>query len=367
MKIFNLLILLILFIINSGLYAPDASFLKKIRLPAGFRIEIYAYAPDARSLALGPGGIVFAGTISAGRVYAVMPGASAGERKAVVIADGLDMPNGVAYKDGDLYVAAHTSILRFRNIGSDSLKRVRPEIIYGDLPPETWHGWRYIGFGPDGLLYVSVGVPCNVCKPGKSVYGSISRMTPEGKNFESYVTGIRNSVGFDWDPSTGYLYFTDNGRDYMGDNLPPDKLDRAERSGLNFGFPYIHGRNVIDPVYGKEEYDLSKFTMPWLELEAHVAPLGMRFYTGIMFPPFYRGSIFVAEHGSWNRSVPIGYRVITVTVEKGLPVRKVFADGWLSDDGTVLGRPVDLLVMPDGSLLVSDDMAGLIYRISYGG
>jgi glucose/arabinose dehydrogenase len=225
------------------------------------------------------------------------------------------------------------------------------------------HGWKFIRFGPDGKLYVPVGAPCNICEPGPP-YASIVRMNPDGSGLETFARGIRNSVGFDWDPATSELWFTDNGRDNLGDDIPPDELNRAPRPGLDFGYPYVHGTSILDPVYGKGRSP-SEFTLPERELGPHVAALGMRFYTGSMFPASYRGQVFIAEHGSWNRSVPIGYRITLVRLEAGKAVSyEPFAEGWLSGR-QVSGRPVDVQVMPDGALLVSDDYAGAIYRITY--
>lgn len=277
--------------------AEGSSVIDKIKLPPGFRIEIYAEVPDARSLALGPEGTVFVGNRNGGNVYAVI-GSGDGEKKKVIrIAENLTMPNGIAYKDGELFVAANSRILRFRGMDRIPFKPAKPDIIYDKLPSESWHGWRYLGIGPDGLLYVSVGVPCNVCKPDNPVFGTICRLQRDGKNFEIFAKGIRNSVGFDWDPETKALYFTENGRDYMGDNLPPDRLDRTDKPGINFGFPYILGRNLPDPVFGSRVSELSNYTPSVLEMQAHVAPLGMRFYTGSMFPAGYKNTIFIAEHG----------------------------------------------------------------------
>jgi glucose/arabinose dehydrogenase len=239
-------------------------------------------------------------------------------------------------------------------------------VVNDGFPRETHHGWKFIAFGPDGRLYVPVGAPCNVCEREDPRFASIQRMRPDGTGQETFARGVRNTVGFDWDPSTKELWFTDNGRDWLGDDLPPDELNHAPGKGLHFGFPYRHGKEIPDPEFGKKKIR-EEFVPPAWELGPHVAALGMRFYTGTMFPDKYRGHIFIAEHGSWNRSTPIGYRVTLVRVESGRATGyEVFAEGWLSE-GRAWGRPVDLLVMPDGALLVSDDKAGAIYRISYEG
>ena len=214
------------------------------------------------------------------------------------------------------------------------------------------------------MLYVPVGAPCNVCEPPTTRYAAILRMQPDGTGLEVFARGVRNTVGFDWHPRTGELWFTDNGRDLLGDDIPPDELNRAPAAGLHFGFPYLHGKSVRDPQFGAGR-DLSKFTLPEMELGPHVAALGMRFYTGTAFPAEYREQVFIAEHGSWNRSTPIGYRISLVRLRDGHAVSyETFAEGWLQGRNA-WGRPVDVLVHPDGSLLVSDDRAGAVYRIAY--
>jgi glucose/arabinose dehydrogenase len=338
----------------------------EIRLPPGFRIAPYAEVPNARSMALGEKGTLFVGTRK-GEVYAVLPGDTAeGIHRVVTIARKLHSPNGVAYLGGALYVAEIGRILRLDGIESRLSSPPSPVVVNDSFPKDEHHGWKFIRFGPDGMLYVPVGAPCNVCEPGDPRYAAILRMQPDGKGLEVFASGVRNTVGFDWNPKTGELWFTDNGRDWMGDDLPPDELNRAPRKGLHFGFPYLHGNNIPDPEFGARGKSIG-FTPPEWELPAHVASLGMRFYTGRMFPPGYRGHIFIAEHGSWNRSKPIGYRVSLVRLEGNRAAgHEVFADGWLQD-GRAWGRPVDVQGMPDGSLLVSDDKAGMIYRISYVG
>jgi glucose/arabinose dehydrogenase len=237
-------------------------------------------------------------------------------------------------------------------------------IVTDKFPKDTHHGWKFIAFGPDGKLYVPVGAPCNICEPDPNRYANITRMNADGSGLEVYARGVRNSVGFDWDPRTRELWFTDNGRDWLGDDSPPDKLNHAATAGLHFGYPYCHGGAVADPEYG-HRHACSEFAPPAQNLGAHVAALGMRFYTGSQFPPEYRNQIFVAEHGSWNRGVKTGYRVAIARIENGKAVAyESFASGWLQGQ-KVWGRPADVLVLPDGSLLVSDDYAGAIYRISY--
>jgi glucose/arabinose dehydrogenase len=338
----------------------------RIQLPPGFKIELYATGvPNARSLTLGAGGIVFVGSRRAGKVYALTAGArddKAGE--VITIARGLDTPNGVAFHDGSLYVAEVSRVLRYDAIEARLNNPPAPVVVSTDLPHTNQHEWRYIRFGPGGWLYVGVGAPCNVCESADKRVASILRMRADGSGMEVYALGVRNSVGFDWQPQTREMWFTDNGRDLMGDDIPPDELNYAPLAGMNFGFPYCHGKDIPDPQFGRE-HSCAEFVAPAGNLPAHVAAIGMRFYAGGMFPEEYRGGIFIAEHGSWNRSVPIGYRVSRVVVEGDRAVEyEPFAQGWLAR-GIHWGRPVDVLVMPDGALLVSDDYAGTVYRISY--
>ncbi len=335
-----------------------------IQLPPGFRIEVYASGiPNARSLAVGANGTVFVGSRSAGRVYAVTgaPGATT----VSVIADGLNSPNGVAFLDGSLYVAEITRILRYDQIEARLTNPPQPVVIYNGFPNQNLHGWKFIRFGPDGKLYVPNGAPCNICNFDPNRYGVILRMNADGSGLEVYATGIRNTVGFDWQPGTGALWFTDNGIDTLGDDLPPDELNEAAAPGLNFGFSYCHGGTIVDPQFGAG-HACNEFTAPMQALGAHVAALGMRFYSGTQFPAEYQNQIFIAEHGSAARSTPDGYRVTLVRLAGGRPISyQPFAQGWLQN-GRAWGRPVDVQVMPDGSLLVSDDTANAIYRISYG-
>jgi glucose/arabinose dehydrogenase len=345
--------------------------LDTIKLPPGFRIAIYAdHVPNARSLTLGARGTVFVGTRTAGNVYALVPdGAGGRASRMLTIATGLENPNGVAFRDGALYVAERSRILRYADVELHLDAPPTPTVIRDDYPRPATHGWKFIAFGPDGGLYVPVGAPCNVCEPSDPIFATITRLSSDGKSREIFASGVRNTVGFDWHPRTHVLWFTDNGRDELGDDRPDDELDVAPRAGLHFGFPYCHGRDVADPEFGKER-SCRDLVPPVGLLGAHVAALGMRFYTGTMFPPEYRDAIFIAEHGSWNRTIPVGYRVVRVNLDgDAVASQQVFASGWLSDaptkDSRAWGRPVDVLVMPDGALLVSDDTADVVYRISY--
>ncbi len=342
--------------------------LDTIRLPAGFGIEVYAEGVfNARSMALSPNGTLFVSTRSAGNVYAILDNNKDNKADEIItIARGMWMPNGVAFKDGSLYVAEVNRVLRYDNIEANLKNPPAPVVVNNSFPRDEAHGWKFIRFGPDGKLYVPVGAPCNVCERDDERYSTIMRMNADGSGLEIYARGIRNTVGFDWHPVTNELWFTDNGRDWLGDDLPPDELNRAHQPGLHFGFPYCHGGNIPDPDFGNKR-KCEEFVAPEMNLGPHVAALGMRFYTGSMFPAEYRNQIFIAEHGSWNRSTPIGYRVTLVRVSNNKAISyEVFADGWLQGSNA-WGRPVDIQVMPDGSILVSDDHANAIYRIYYKG
>jgi glucose/arabinose dehydrogenase len=340
--------------------------LDTIKLPPGFHISLFAgNVADARQMAIGANGTLFVGTQAAGVVYAIVDRDHDGVAdEGLVIAAKLRAPNGVAFHDKALFVGDSSRILRFDDIESRLEHPPKPVVIYEGYPSDRWHGARFIGFGPDGYLYVAVGSPCNVCDR-EPPYGSITRLKPDGSGMEIFARGVRNSVGFDWDPSTKELWFTDNGRDMLGDDVPDDELDRAPKPGMHFGFPYCHASGVLDPEFGAG-HDCTQYTAPEINLGAHVAALGMRFYTGTQFPEAYRNQIFIAEHGSWNRSTPVGYRVVVARPgELGDKRLDVFAEGWLQPDGRKWGRPVDVVVAPDGALLVSDDLAGAIYRIHY--
>ena len=341
--------------------------LERIKLPPGFAIELWARVDNARQMALGrtspEGGTLYVGSMKAGKLHAVRFDGSYRAGKVVKIDDGLKMPVGVAWRDGNLYVSAVSRILRYDNIDARLDAPPQPAVVTDRLPPETHHGWKFIAFGPDGKLYVPVGAPCNNCAAAPDRYAAILRMNADGSGLETFARGVRNTVGFDWHPQTRELWFTDNGRDMLGDDVPPDELNRAPQAGLHFGYPYCHGGDIADPEFGSRRA-CAEFVPPAQKLGPHVAALGMRFYAGTMFPAEYRGQIFIAEHGSWNRSKKIGYRVMRVRLEGARAVAyEVFAQGWLQGDAA-WGRPADVLPLPDGSLLVSDDEAGAIYRIT---
>lgn len=340
--------------------------LNKIKLPEGFSIAVYAQVPDARSMCIGEKGTVFVGNKSGNSVYALRDENGDGKaEKIYTIISGLNMPNGVAFRKGSLYVAEVNRISRFDAIEDQLNNPPKPVTVYDRYPTDEHHGWKFIAFGPDDKLYVPVGAPCNICDEKEPVYASITRLNPDGTGMEIFAKGVRNSVGFDWDPQTRELWFTDNGRDYLGDDVPNCELNHAPAPGLHFGYPYCHEGGILDPEFGKGK-NCSDYVAPAEKMGPHVAPLGMRFYKGDMFPPQYEGKIFIAQHGSWNRTIRSGYRVMMVSIENNKVVNyQPFATGWLQDEKEVLGRPVDILVMPDGSILISDDQNGAIYRVTY--
>lgn len=370
---------------------------RALTMPAGFRIEAYTTeVPNARAMALSDSGVLYVGTRKLGKVYAVVD--SDGDDRADrvhVVAQDLTMPVGVDLRDGALYISSLDRVVRLDGIDDRLENPPTPVVVSDGFPGEAHHGWKFIRFGPDGWLYVPVGAPCNLCLKDDERYASIMRMRPDGSGLEVYAHGVRNTVGFDWHPESKALWFTDNGRDWLGDDAPGDELNRATEKGQHFGYPFCHAGAIADPEFGarpdghpkghpeghkKDEAaqpspdevtdrrPCGDFVPPAQVLDAHVAGLGMRFYTGEQFPVEYRGAIFIAEHGSWNRADPSGYRVTVVQLGPDGQVAsyKPFVQGFLRGDGA-WGRPVDVLVRPDGSLLVSDDRAGQIYRITYDG
>jgi glucose/arabinose dehydrogenase len=343
---------------------PSSLPLESIKLPPAFSIELVARVENAREMALGAKGTLFVGSMQAGKVYAVRlsPGVPA---EVSTIASGLRLPVGVAFRDGSLYVSAVDRILRLDDIENRLAAPPAPVVVSDRFPSEGHHGWKFIAFGPDGKLYVPVGAPCNICEPDADRYAVITRMNRDGSGLEVYARGVRNSVGFDWHPVTKELYFTNHARDWLGEDVPNDTLHHVSgRNVPHFGYPYCHQGDILDPDFG-QGHACSEFNPPLLKLGPHVAPIGMIFYTGNMFPPQYKNRIFIAQRGSWNRTQKLGYGVTTVTLAMGQPpVQEGFASGWL-ENNQPWGRPAYLFQMPDGSLLVSDDYAGAIYRISY--
>lgn len=343
--------------------APEQIPLDKIKLPDGFHISIWASGmPNARSMTFGRNGTLFVGTRFAGNVYAVVE--RDGKREVRTLLKGLHRPNGVAFKNGALYVAEVSRILRYDNIETNLDNPPAPVVVFDALPTDEPHGWKFMTLGPDGWLYFQIGAPGNIVIPPVT-HAQIARVDPEHGVLETVATGVRNSVGMDFHPVTHDLWFTNNGRDWMGDDIPNNTLHHVTRKGMNFGYPFCHQGDLLDTEFGKGR-TCSEFDPPTLKLGAHVAPLGMRFYTGEQFPAEYRDNIFIAEHGSWNRRRKVGYNVSRVVLDdQGRVVKyEPFATGFLQDQ-SFWGRPVDVQVARDGSLLVSDDFTGAIYRISY--
>ena len=346
---------------------PLAEKLDLIRLPPGFEISVFAAGVEnARQLALGPQGTVFAGSRKAGKVHAVTdPDRDYVANRVYLIDEDLEMPSGLEFRSGSLYVGELDRILRYDDIENRLEQPPEPVVVTDALPDKTHHGWKYLRFGPDGMLYVPIGAPCNVCD--EAGFAQIRRLQADGSGMEVFAEGVRNSVGLAFHPDTGDLWFTDNGRDLLGDDLPGDELNHAPQPGLHFGYPYCHQGDSLDPEFGRGK-SCADYRAPALTLGAHVAALGLAFYTGEQFPAEYRGQLFIAQHGSWNRSEKVGYNVLLVRFDDTGAVAgsEVFASGWLQGQEN-WGRPNDVLQMPDGSLLVADDQADAIYRIAYRG
>ena len=350
--------------------------LNKINLPDGFKISIYANnIENARSMSISPSGTVFVGNRKADNVFALkdIDGDGKVDKKYLITDKLKNMPNGVSYHKGDLYVAEVNKIWLFKDV-EDNLKKYDevgfypedPILISDEFPSDKHHGWKYISVGPDNKLYVPVGAPCNICESRDEIYSTITRMDLDGSNREIFARGVRNTVGFTWHPETGEMWFTDNGRDMLGDNYPPCELNRISKPNEHYGYPYCHGGNISDPEFGSK-YPCDDFIKPVQNLGPHVAPLGVKFYNGNMFPEEYRGDIFIAEHGSWNRTKKIGYRITRVKIDGNKSLGyEPFIYGWLEKDkNDAWGRPVDLVFLVDGSMLISDDYANVIYRVTY--
>jgi len=338
--------------------------LTKIKLPKGFKIEVYASGiPQARQMAWGDHGTLFVGSFLATNVYAVTD--QEGQRTVKTILKGLKMPTGVAFRDGALYVVDIDRLLRYDNAEASLDAMPQPVVVYDDMPPFMAHGWKYLVVDKNGWVYIPFGPPFNIGIPPTST-SQIRHVDLKTGLAEIVALGVRNSVGGDIDPRTGDYWFTENARDWLGDDIPSDKLNHITRLGEDFGYPHCHQGNIPDPKFAMG-HKCSEFTPPVLNLGAHVAPLGMKFYTGSQFPAEYKNNIFIAEHGSWNRHTYQGGRIERVIVSPdGKQVKQeVFASGWITGQRDYDGRPADLLQAPDGSLLVADDWAGAIYRISY--
>ena len=374
MKVYFVLFLLIITALiscepkNKALEKKDDPQLSKLKLPEGFSISFFATdVNNARSLALGDNGTVFVGNRKGKNVYALVDADGDGvAEKKYTVANDMNAPNGVAFHDGALYIAEIDKVYRIDNIESTLENPAKPVLINDSFPSEEHHGWKYIAFGPDGKLYVPVGAPCNICNDSEKDkrFASITRMNADGSGLEVYAHGIRNSVGFAWHPQTKELWFTDNGRDELGDDMPADELNIASQKDEHFGYPYCHAGVIPDPEFGKGK-NCGDYKAPASTLTPHGGALGMKFNTGSMFPEQYKNQIFIAEHGSWNRSKPIGYRIMVATIDgNAVTGYKPFIEGWLTN-GEAWGRPVDVLFLKDGSMLISDDHANAVYRVTY--
>ncbi|MCB2102446.1 MAG: PQQ-dependent sugar dehydrogenase [Rhodobacterales bacterium] len=365
-RAFALSLSLLALLLSACAAPPARAELERLRLPDGYAIETWAKVPGARSLVVVPdlGAVLVSSRGDA--IHAVRFDAATGRAGAVVpLKRGLKVPNGIAWKDGALYVAEQHRIVRFPGTRVETLAAARPQVLFDALPDDRWHGWRDAAFGPDGWLYVAVGAPCNICLP-RGLEGTLIRLDPNGGAPQVFARGIRNSVGLAFHPETGALFFTDNGADNMGDDSPPDELNRAETAGLHFGYPWFGGGTDRTPDFAGDTPPAGA-RPPVVAFGAHVAALGVHHYRGAMFPAEMRTDALVAQHGSWNRSVPDGYRVVRVHMDPDGTVRGYapFIEGWLGPDGRAFGRPVDLAELPDGSLLISDDRAGVLYRVTY--
>jgi glucose/arabinose dehydrogenase len=344
--------------------APDKLPISKLKVPAGFNIEVYAAGmANARSLALGDKGTVFVGSRLLDKVYAIVN--KDGKREVKIIASGLYRPNGVAFKDGTLYIAELSKVSKIEKIEDNLDNPPKPTVIYDNLPKDEAHGWKFIAIGPDNKLYVPVGQPGNNVLHDEA-HGQIRRINLDGSGAEVIARGVRNTVGFDWNPETKQLYFTDNSRDWLSEDLPNDELNRITKVGEHFGAPYCYQGNIPDPEFGWG-HSCSEFTPPVGLMGPHAAALGMRFYTGSMFPKSFKNAIIVARHGSWNRTNKFGGDVVVVHLNKDGTVKNIepLVTGFLEDNKYV-GRPVDVMQLKDGSLLVSDDWNGAVWRVSYG-
>jgi len=342
----------------------------RLKLPPGFTIEVYAEnLKEARQMALGGDGTVYVGSMRAGKVYAIRDGDGDGRaEQRWTVARGLTAPSGIAFhrETGDLYIGAIGDLFVLRDIDKHRNEPPKPELVTDEFPDERHHGWKYLGFGPDGHLYIPVGAPCNICLSEDPVFAALHRFDLTTRKTQLVASGIRNTVGFTWHPTSNQLWFTDNGRDWLGDDLPAEELNVITGPGQHFGYPFIHAGDVVDPEFGKG-HNFADYEHPKLKMQAHAAALGLAFYTGTTFPEKYRGALFIAQRGSWNRSEKVGYQVIVVHMDGDRILgHEPFVSGWLRGQRD-WGRPNDVLMLPDGSLLISDDKADQIYRVAYRG
>jgi len=337
----------------------------KLKVPSGFKIEVWASGMvNARTMTESPNGTIYVGTRFPGNVYAVVT--KDGKREVKIIAKGLHRPNGVVFTNGSLYVAELSRIIRYDNIEKNLDNPPAPVVVFDALPKDEPHGWKYLKLSPDGkYLYFQIGTPANIVVP-PSTHATINRLNLKTNKMEVVATGVRNSVGMDFHPTTKQLWFTNMGRDWAGEDLPNDTLNRLSKKGMNFGYPFCHQGDWLDPDFGKGR-SCDEFEKPELKLGAHVSPIGMSFYNGVQFPKEYKGNIFIAEYGSWNKTKKAGYQVVRVVLDdKNKPIKtEPFVTGWLQGE-TYWGRPADVHVLKDGSMLISDGEAGAIYRVSYG-
>jgi glucose/arabinose dehydrogenase len=363
----------ILLVSHALAFSVQAISLDKLSLPAGYHISIYADSvKNARQMAVSKNGLVIVGSRDAGLVHALVDKDGDGYAETVLkIAEGLNMPSGLTIHEGDLYVAEVSRILKYKDIEKNYKQLGKPEVVIDGLPTEKHHGWKYIDFGPDNWLYVPVGAPCNICETNggekfdNPEYASILRFNVATGEKQWVAKGVRNSVGFDWHPQSHKLWFSDNGRDMLGDDVPPCEINAVETVGQHFGYPYFHAGTIPDPEFGKDK-NMTDYVAPKKNLMAHVAPLGIHFYQGLMFAPDMQNRLFVAEHGSWNRTQKSGYRVMMANIVDGeVTSYEPFIEGWLEADNSAWGRPAAITSLADGSLLIADDFANVIYRVSY--
>lgn len=352
------------FLSSATTYAANV---QTLEVPTGFNIEILNFSvPKARQMALTSRGTLIIGTRREGKVYAIPNALTSAAPRVITLMEGLNMPSGVAVYEGSLYIGAVNQIIRVPDIDDHLVAQPPSTVLTDRLPQASHHGWKYLKFGPDGALYVPVGAPCNICLSDDARFASLLRMDTETGATQIWAEGIRNTVGFDWHPSDGQLWFSDNGRDMLGDDLPAEEINVISQPGEHFGYPFLHATHTRDPEFGTHDRaNISSFTSPVLEIQAHSAPLGMAFYEGTAFPESYRHTLFIAEHGSWNRSTKVGYQVSKVRRDsRGQLSYEPFVTGWLIND-EAWGRPNDVMVVPDGSVLISDDDQGVVYRVTY--